>query len=92
MKLKVVTSLEKLRVCTLLGSLLVLTLGRDLIFKTLKITAECEYKKRTKKSTRRVINNAIYKNRDFTQWQNFEKEIYEGYGYDLVSRVKKYSD
>ena len=30
-----------------------------------------------------IINNAIYENGDFTQWLNFEKEIYEGYGYDF---------
>ena len=57
-----------------------------------KITAECEYKNRTKVevkttkiffSTDYIINNAIYENGDFTQWLNFEKEIYEGYGYDF---------
>ena len=57
-----------------------------------KITAECEYKKRTKEevkttkmffNTDYIINNAIYENGDFTQWFNFEKEIYEGYGYDF---------
>ena len=37
-----------------------------------------------------IINNAIYENGDFTQSAkpfhgrlNFEKEIYEGYGYDF---------
>ena len=57
-----------------------------------KITAECEYKKRTQEevkttkiffNTDYIINNAIYENGDFTQWLNFEKEIYEGYGYDF---------
>ena len=57
-----------------------------------KITAECEYKKRTKEevkttkiffNTDYIINNARYENGDFTQWLNFEKEIYEGYGYDF---------
>ena len=54
-----------------------------------KITAECEYKKRTKEevqvtkiffNTDYIINNAIYENGDFTQsaepfhgWLNFEK-------------------
>ena len=61
-----------------------------------KITAECEYEKRTKEeikttkiffNTDYVINNAIYENGDFTQsakpfngWLNLEKELYEGYG------------
>ena len=57
-----------------------------------KITAECEYKKRTKKegktikiffNTDYVFPNAIYENGDFTQWLSFEKEIYEGYGSDF---------
>ena len=64
-----------------------------------KITAECEYKKRTKEeikttkiffNTDYIINNAIYENGDFTQsakpfhgWLNFEKELYEGNGYDF---------
>ena len=57
-----------------------------------KITAECEHKKRTKEevkttiiffTTEYIINNAIYENGDFTQWLNFEKEIYKGYGYDF---------
>ena len=30
-----------------------------------------------------IIHKAIYENGDFTQWLNFEKEIYEGYGYDF---------
>ena len=30
-----------------------------------------------------IINNAIYENGDFTQWLNFEKEINEGYRYDI---------
>ena len=57
-----------------------------------KITAECEYKKRSKEkvkttkiffNTDYIINNAIYENGDFTQWLNFENEIYEGYDYDF---------
>ena len=45
-----------------------------------KITAECEYKKRTKEevkttniyfNTDYTINDAIYENGDFTQWLNF---------------------
>ena len=57
-----------------------------------KITAECEYKNRTKEefkitkiffNTDYIINNAIYENGDFIKWLNFEKEIYEGYGYDF---------
>ena len=57
-----------------------------------KITAVCEYKKRTKEevkttniffNTDYIMNNAIYENGDFTQWLNFEKEIYEDYGYDI---------
>ena len=49
-------------------------------------------KKRTKKEDKTtniyfnsdyIINNAIYENGEFTQWLNFEKEIYEGYGYDF---------
>ena len=56
------------------------------------ITAECVFKKRTKEevkttkiffNTDYIINNAIYENGDFTQWLNFEKEIYECYGYDV---------
>ena len=48
--------------------------------------------KRTKeevKTTKRffntdyIINNAIYENGDFTQWLNFEKEIYAGFGCDF---------
>ena len=58
-----------------------------------KITAECEYKKRTKEEVKTtkiffktdyIIYNAIYENGDFTQsvkpfhgWLNFEKEIFE---------------
>ena len=30
-----------------------------------------------------IINSAINENGDFKQWLNFEKEIYEGYGYDF---------
>ena len=57
-----------------------------------KITAECEYKKITKEevkttkiffNTDYINNNAIYENGDFTQWLNFERQIYEGYGYDF---------
>ena len=57
-----------------------------------KITAECEYKKSTKEEVKTtkiffntvyIINNALYENGDFTQCLNFEKEIYEGYGYDF---------
>ena len=57
-----------------------------------KITAEFEYKKGTKEevkttkifvNTDYIINNAIYENGDSTQWLNFEKKIYEGYGYDF---------
>ena len=57
-----------------------------------KITAKCEYKKRTKeevKTTKIVFNtdyinnNAIYDYGDFKQWLDFEKEVYEGYGYDF---------
>ena len=56
------------------------------------ITAECEYKKITKAEVKTtkiffdtdyIINNAIYENGGFTQWLNFGKEIYEGYGYDF---------
>ena len=58
-----------------------------------KITAECEYKKRTEEevkitelffNTDYIINNAIYDYGDFKQWLDFEKEKYEGYGYDFV--------
>ena len=57
-----------------------------------KITAECEYKKRTKEevkitkkffNTDYIINNAIYENGEFKQWLDFEKEICESYGYDF---------
>ena len=57
-----------------------------------KITAECEYKKRTEDevnitkiffSTDYIINKASYDYGDFKQWLDFEKEIYEGYGYDF---------
>ena len=56
-----------------------------------KITAECE-KKRTKGevkitkiffNTDYIINRAIYDYGDFKQWLDFEKEIFEGYGYDF---------
>ena len=48
-----------------------------------KITAECEYKKRTKEevnttkiffNTEYIINNALYENGDFTQRLNFESK------------------
>ena len=54
-----------------------------------KITAECDYKRRTKEEVKTtkivfnsdyIINNAIYENGDFKQWLNLEKEIYEGHG------------
>ena len=58
-----------------------------------KITAECDYKKRTKdeaKTTKILLNtdynnnnNAIYEYGDFKRWLDFEKETYEDYGYDL---------
>ena len=57
-----------------------------------KITAECEYKKRTKEEVKNtkiffntdyIINRAIYDYGDFKQWLDFEKEIYEGYCYDF---------
>ena len=57
-----------------------------------KITAECGYKKRTKEevkttkiffNTDYINNNAIYEYGDFNRWLDFEKEIYEGYGYDF---------
>ena len=57
-----------------------------------KITAECDYKKRTKEenktakiffNTDYINNNALYEYGDFNWWLDFEKEIYEGYGYDF---------
>ena len=57
-----------------------------------KITVECEYKKRTKEeveiikiffNTDCINSNAIYDYGDFKQWLDFEKETYEGYGYDF---------
>ena len=57
-----------------------------------KITADCYYKKRTKeevKTTKIFFNtdyinkNAIYEYGDFNRWLDFEKEIYEGYGYEF---------
>ena len=54
------------------------------------ITAECEYKQRIKEevkttktffNTDYIINNAIYQCGGFKQWLDFEKEIYEDYGY-----------
>ena len=56
------------------------------------ITAECNYKKKTKEevkttkiffNTDYINNNAIYEYGDFNRWLNFEKEIYEGCGYDF---------
>ena len=56
------------------------------------ITAECKYKKRTKEEVKTtkiffntdfIINNAKYDYGDFKQWLDFEREIYEGYGYDF---------
>ena len=55
-------------------------------------TAKREYKERTKEeveftkvffNTDFIINNAIYEYRDFKQWLDFEKNIYECYGYDF---------
>ena len=57
-----------------------------------KITAECDYKKRTKDEAKTTkiffitdyINNiAIYEYGDFKQRLDFEKETYERYGYDF---------
>ena len=57
-----------------------------------KVTAECDYKKRTKDEVKTtkiffitdyINNNAIYEYGDFKQWLIFEKEIYEGFGYDF---------
>ena len=57
-----------------------------------KITAECDYKKRTKEEVKTTkilfntdyINNiAIYEYGDFNRWLDFEKEIYKSYGYDF---------
>ena len=57
-----------------------------------KITAKCDYKKRTKEevkttkiffNTDYINNNAICEYGDFNRWLDFEKEIYEGYGYDF---------
>ena len=57
-----------------------------------KITAECDYKKRTKEevktskiffNTDYIINNAIYEYDDFNRWLDFENEMYEGYGNDF---------
>ena len=57
-----------------------------------KITAKGEYKKRTKEevkitkiffNTDYIIKRAIYDYGDFKQWLDFEKEIYEIYGYDF---------
>ena len=59
-----------------------------------KITVECDYKKRTKEevktikiffNTDYINNNAIYEYGDFNRWLDFEKETYEGYGYDFES-------
>ena len=57
-----------------------------------EIPVESDYKKRTKEdfkttkiifSTDYINNNAIYEYGDFNRWLDFEKEIYEGYGYDF---------
>ena len=64
-----------------------------------KITAECDYKKRTKEEVKTTkiffntdyVNNyaireavsPIYEYGDFNRWLDFKKEIYEGYGYDF---------
>ena len=57
-----------------------------------KITAKCEYKKRTREedkitkiffNTDYINNNAAYDYGDFKQRLDFEKEIYESYGYDF---------
>ena len=56
------------------------------------ITADCEYKKRTKEevkttkiffNTDYIINNAIYEYSDFKQWLNYEREKFQGYGYEF---------
>ena len=56
------------------------------------ITAECEYKTRTKEDVKTtkiffnnyyIINNEIYEDGEFKQWLDFEKETYEGYGFDF---------
>ena len=56
------------------------------------ITAEYEYRKRTKEkvkitkiffNTDQIINKAFYDYNDFKYCLGFEKEIYEGYGYDF---------
>ena len=58
----------------------------------IRVSAKCEYKKRTKEEVKILkiffntdynINNAIYENGDFKQWLKFEKAIYEGFGYDF---------
>ena len=55
-----------------------------------KVTAECYYKKRSKDEVKTTkiffitdYINAIYEYGDFKQWLIFEKEIYEGFGYDF---------
>ena len=57
-----------------------------------KIAVEVDYKKRTKEevkttkiffNTDYINNNAIYEYGDFNRWLDFEKEKYEGYGYDF---------
>ena len=59
-----------------------------------KVTAECEYKTRTKEKVKitkiffnadYIINKAIYDYGDFKQWLDIEKEIYEVYGYHFES-------
>ena len=57
-----------------------------------KITVECDNKKRTKEDVKiakiffnsdYINNNAISEKGDFADRLNFEKETYEGYGYDF---------
>ena len=58
-----------------------------------KITAECDYKKRTKEevnttkiffNTDYINNNALYEYGNFNRWLDFEKEIYEGYDFEFL--------
>ena len=57
-----------------------------------KITAECDFKKRTNEKVKitkiffindYINKKAIYEIGDFKQWLNFEKEKYEGFEYDF---------
>ena len=57
-----------------------------------KVTAECDYRKRTKEEVKITkiffntdynINKAIYDYEDFKQRLDFKKELYEGSGYDF---------